>query len=167
MNTKICYLYRDAGNYKVHNECVIQGELSKEQIQSILDCCDMGEYFIPRQVGMPERRFDEYDTEVDHCWFEISEDGFERTNQPANIPLTPRQLVENFALRIEMSYHLEYCPSCNQGGASGMGSVFSLLGCNIYDDHLHQENAGVPENPSEPDATKEQTEDVTSDLVMR
>ena len=39
---------------------------------------------------------------------------------------------------IEMSYHLEYCPSCNQGGASGMGSVFSLLGCNIYDDHLHQ-----------------------------
>ena len=47
MNTKICYLYRDAGNYKVHNECVIQGELSKEQIQSILDCCDMGEYFIP------------------------------------------------------------------------------------------------------------------------
>ena len=43
MNTKICYLYRDAGNYKVHNECVIQGELSKEQIQSILDCCDMGE----------------------------------------------------------------------------------------------------------------------------
>ena len=99
MNTKICYLYRDAGNYKVHNECVIQGELSKEQIQSILDCCDMGEYFIPRQVGMPERRFDEYDTEVDHCWFEISEDGFERTNQPANIPLTPRQLVENFALR--------------------------------------------------------------------
>lgn len=51
MNTKICYLYRDADNYKVHNECVIQGELSKEQIQSILDCCDMGEYFIPRQVG--------------------------------------------------------------------------------------------------------------------
>lgn len=68
---------------------------------------------------------------------------------------------------IEMSYHLEYCPACNQGGASGMGSVFSLLGCNIYDDHLHQENAGVPENPSEPDATKEQTEGITSDLVMR
>lgn len=68
---------------------------------------------------------------------------------------------------IEMSYHLEYCPACNQGGASGMGSVFSLLGCNIYDDHLSQGNAGVPENPSEPDATKEQTEGMTSDLVMR
>ena len=68
---------------------------------------------------------------------------------------------------IEMSYHLEYCPACNQGGASGMGSVFSLLGCNIYDDHLPQGNAGVPENPSEPDAAKEQTEGMTSDLVIR
>ncbi len=37
---------------------------------------------------------------------------------------------------IEMSYHLEYCLACNQGGSSGMGSVFSLLGCNIYDAHL-------------------------------
>lgn len=99
MNTKISYLYRDADNYKVHNECVIEGELSGEQIRSILDCCDLGEYFIPSQVGMPEKRFDKYDAEVDHCWFEISEDGFERTNQPANIPLTASQLVENFAVR--------------------------------------------------------------------
>ena len=68
---------------------------------------------------------------------------------------------------IEMSYHLEYCLACNQGGSSGMGSVFSLLGCNIYDAHLPQGNAGVPENPSEPDAAKEQTEGMTSDLVMR
>ena len=44
---------------------------------------------------------------------------------------------------IEMSYHLEYCPACNQGGASGMGSVFSLLGCNIYDEHDECDNAAV------------------------
>ena len=68
---------------------------------------------------------------------------------------------------IEMAYHLEYCPACNQGGSSGMGSVFSLLGCNIYDAHLPQGNAGVPENPSESDTTKEQTEDMASNLVMR
>ena len=42
----------------------------------------MGEYFIPRQVGMPERKFDEYDTEADHCWFELSKEGFEYTEQP-------------------------------------------------------------------------------------
>lgn len=99
MNTKISYLYRDADNYKVHNECVVEGELSKEQIQSILDCCDMGEYFIPSQVGMPEKKFDEYDAEADHCWFEISEDGFERTDQPADVPLNAEQLVESFTVR--------------------------------------------------------------------
>ena len=97
MNTKIRYLYRDADNYKVFNECIVQGEISEEQVCKILDCCDMGEYFIPSQVGMPERKFDEYDTEADHCWFELNKDGFEYTDQPADISLTARQLAENFA----------------------------------------------------------------------
>ena len=57
----------------------------------------MGEYFIPRQVGMPERKFDEYDTKADHCWFELSKEGFEYTDQPANVSLTAQQLAENFA----------------------------------------------------------------------
>ena len=98
LNTKISYLYRDADNYKVHNECVVQGEISEKQIRQILDCCDMGEYFIPRQVGMPERKFDEYDTEADHCWFELSKEGFEYTKQPANVSLTVQRLAENFAV---------------------------------------------------------------------
>ena len=76
-----------------------RGNYPRSKSKAFLIAVTWGNNFIPRQVGMPERRFDEYDTEVDHCWFEISEDGFERTNQPANIPLTPRQLVENFALR--------------------------------------------------------------------
>ena len=57
MNTKISYLYRDAGNYKRYNECIIAGALSAKQIRAILDCCDMGEYFIPRQVGLPALRY--------------------------------------------------------------------------------------------------------------
>ena len=97
MNTKISYLYRDADNYKVYNECIVQGEISEDQIRQILDCCDMGEYFIPRQVGLPERKFDEYDTEADHCWFELSQEGFEYTEQPANVSLTAQQLTENFS----------------------------------------------------------------------
>ena len=32
MNTRICYLYRDSDNYKVHNMCVIHGELTDSQI---------------------------------------------------------------------------------------------------------------------------------------
>ena len=50
---------------------------------------------------------------------------------------------------IEMAYHLEYCPACNQGGASGMMNLLSLMGCNLYDVHLcHQErpdtNSTIP-----------------------
>ena len=97
MNTKISYLYRDADNYKVHNECVIEGGLTEQQIETIMDCCDCGEYFIPGQVGMPERKFDEYDSEADHCWFELSRDGFEQTSRPADISLTAEQLVSNFS----------------------------------------------------------------------
>ena len=46
---------------------------------------------------MPERKFDEYDTKADHCWFELSTEGFEYTDQPANVSLTAQQLAENFA----------------------------------------------------------------------
>lgn len=83
MNTKIHYLYRDADNYKVHNSCVIKGVLTPEQINVILSCCDAGEYFIPNQVGLPERKFEKIDPQVDHCWFELTRDDFEYTDQPA------------------------------------------------------------------------------------
>ena len=82
MNTKISYLYRDADNYKMHNKCVIAGTLTTEQARTIKDSCEMGEYFIPRQVGLPERRFDRYDPAVDHCWFELDEDCFSETVEP-------------------------------------------------------------------------------------
>ena len=97
MNTQIRYLYRDASNYKVENECVVAGTFTQEQIAQILDCCDLGEYFIPTQVGLPEQRFDRYDPEEDHCWFELSEDGFEETAKPATVGISAEQLVENFA----------------------------------------------------------------------
>ena len=37
---------------------------------------------------------------------------------------------------IEMAYHLEYCPECQQGGIAGAMSLFSLMGCNLEDVHL-------------------------------
>ena len=96
MNTKISYLYRDADNYKKVNECVIAGALTAEQICVIKDCCDMGEYFIPSQVGLPERRFDRYDPAVDHCWFELDEDSFSETIEPPTVALTAAELVNRF-----------------------------------------------------------------------
>ena len=97
MNTQIRYLYRDASNYKMENECVVHGTFTQEQIAQIMDCCDLGEYFIPSQVGLPEQRFGRYDAEEDHCWFELSEDGFEETAKPATVGISAEQLVENFS----------------------------------------------------------------------
>ncbi len=81
----------------MHNECVVAGELTPEQIMQIMDCCDSGEFFIPSQVGLPEGRFDDIAPEDDHCWFELSADGFEPTAKPATAEVSTAQLVENFA----------------------------------------------------------------------
>ena len=70
MNTKIYYLYRDASNYKVLNHCVVKGLLTEEQKDIILSSLYEEEYFIPHKVGMPEKRFDKWDDELDHIWFE-------------------------------------------------------------------------------------------------
>lgn len=99
-NTKISYLYRDAENNHVHNECVVEGCITEEMKSSILSCLDMAEYFIPSQVGMPERTFvDEgydYDASVDHPWFELEEDGFEETEDAPTIDKTAQELVDAF-----------------------------------------------------------------------
>ena len=95
-NTKISYLYRDADNYKTYNECIVAGSLSESQQKTIIDCLHEGEYFIPRQVGLPEKRFDDGWTDADHCWFELSEDSFESTADTPTIALRASDLVEAF-----------------------------------------------------------------------
>lgn len=37
---------------------------------------------------------------------------------------------------IEMTYHMEYCQNCQQGGIEGAMSLFALMECNLYDVHL-------------------------------
>lgn len=96
MNTKINYLYRDADNYKVHNECVVQGTISAEQIAVILECLDEGEYFIPHLVGLPEKRFDTFDPQVDHPYFELSEDSFAETMESETVEVQVDELVSAF-----------------------------------------------------------------------
>lgn len=95
MNTKISYLYRDAYNYKVHNECVVKGTLTEEQIETIMDCLDCGEYFIPHKVGLTENKFGE-ETDADHDFFEMDSDGFEQTKEAPTAFITADALVEAF-----------------------------------------------------------------------
>ena len=94
MNTRINYLYRDADNYKMPQCCILSGGLTYEKEKEILNCLESGEYFIPRQVGLPEKRFDRYDPAVDHCWFEW--DGFCLTEAPSTIALSVEELLNNF-----------------------------------------------------------------------
>lgn len=109
MNTKINYLYRDADNYKMHNECVIAGSISEEQKAIILESLDAGEYFIPHKVGLPERRFDYFGPEVDYPWFELNEYSFEETVEAPTVEITASELVQAFSLFQEESWESGNC----------------------------------------------------------
>ena len=95
-NTKINYLYRDANNFKVHNEAVIEGLLTEQQMDDIINCLDEGEYFVPSAVSLPECKFDKYDPEADHPWFELYRDGFETTNNAPTVNVTAEELYQLF-----------------------------------------------------------------------
>lgn len=96
VNTKIQYLYRDAANYKVTNTVIIPGRMTEEQIKRILATLDEGEYFQPHKVGLPEKRFDKEDPELDHPWFELTKEDFSETTEAATLQITPRELVRRF-----------------------------------------------------------------------
>lgn len=95
MNTKINYTYRDRGNFHVHNEAIIPGELTAEQQEEILRCCDSKEWFVPSQVGLSEQRFENW-TEDDTPFFEVGDPFFELTNEAPTVNITPLLLVIAF-----------------------------------------------------------------------
>lgn len=70
-NTVLYYLYRDGANYKIQNSVVLSGSFTDAEISVMESKLNEGVYFIPYDVGLPEKRFDKWDYEVDHCWFEL------------------------------------------------------------------------------------------------
>lgn len=93
MNTLIEYMYRDGSNYKMWNKAIVSGILTEEQSQDIFSSCDDGEYFVPRQVGLPEERFDDVNND-DHCWFELQ--SIEDTEQEATVEIAASELHQKF-----------------------------------------------------------------------
>lgn len=93
MNTRINYLYRDADNYKVRNECIIRGELTEEQEKRIIGSLDEETYFVPACVGMPEEKFGS-ETEADHPWFEWC--GTEPTERKPTLDIDAEELTVRF-----------------------------------------------------------------------
>lgn len=108
LNTKIAYAYRDASNYKVHNECIIKGEMTDSLKERILACRSEGEWFIPRAVGLPEQRFAEWDEQDDHPWFELYDDSFSSTYERATVDMTCKELVAAFESCKDCWEALEY-----------------------------------------------------------
>lgn len=100
-NTRIDFLYRDASNYKVPNTCVIEGVLSKEDIEVIIrhlydTNVEAGEgWFIPSMVGLDGERFSD-ETEDDHPFFELSRDSFSITEDAPDTAVTAEGLVHAF-----------------------------------------------------------------------
>lgn len=95
MNTQIEYFYRDGGNWKTWNECIIKGEMTEEQEERIIACLEDEEYFIPSRIHecLPENT-----NESDYCeqfpWFEWN--GFTLTETAPDINLTVDELVARF-----------------------------------------------------------------------
>lgn len=50
---------------------------------------------------------------------------------------------------IEMTYHLEHCPNCQQGGIASALNLVSLIGCNIYDEHNETSAEDLSEDHSQ------------------
>ena len=95
MNTLLKYIYWDKDGHKMHNECIINGELTLTHKAIIFGCLKDGECFVPSKVGLPEKRFGTW-TEEDDIWFELPLDCLEFTEDPANVAITPEQLVSSF-----------------------------------------------------------------------
>ena len=73
-NLKFEYLYRDAGNYKLFGNLVLSNpnQISPEEAalnmkSKLID----GEFFDPIKVNIPMFELFEYDSQLDHEWYEF------------------------------------------------------------------------------------------------
>lgn len=82
-----------------------------------------------------------YDELYDHFDAEISD-----TNGNGKLlrgELKQREEINELIMTedcIEMTYHLEYCQNCQQGGIEGTAALLSLMGCNLYEEHITDES---------------------------
>jgi hypothetical protein len=94
-NTRIDYLYRDAGNYKVYDSIIVAGVLTEQEQKDLHDALD-SDCFIPEQVGMRALQ-SELKAEAPGCdgaWHEISEISI--TEDPTTFPGTAHELLAKF-----------------------------------------------------------------------
>lgn len=96
LNTGFDYLYRDADNYKCRYQAIVRGEMTREQIETIIDCCEDRIYFLPEQVGLPFGHLIgfEFDPQSDHPWCE--QESVYLTPLAPTVNMTAEELVAAF-----------------------------------------------------------------------
>lgn len=93
-NTRLNYLYRDAGNWKCAQYAILPGVMTDDVFQELVSCCEDGQgLFIPEQVGLPLIR-DWETTEDDHPYCELED--FELVNDGLTTGMTIGELLERF-----------------------------------------------------------------------
>jgi len=92
MNTRFCYLYRDACNYKTFNEIVISGTLDFGQLFPFLKDKT---FFIPSEVGLDNLQPEEW-TANDHIWHEIED--IQSTMDIPTATIDATQLLKKFRI---------------------------------------------------------------------
>ena len=100
----------------------------------------------------------------DNCYWSVSYDelyhhfGVEITDSNESAKLLEKELRQREEINelimtedaIEMTCHLRYCPQCQSDPAS----LFSVLGCNLYDDHEAEHNHEPANEFSDEDETQ-------------
>lgn len=84
-----------------------------------------------------------YDELYDHFGVEVSD--INDNGKLLKEKLQQREEINELIMTedcIEMTYHLEYCQNCRQGGVNGTADLLSLMGCNLYDLHFTHEEKG-------------------------
>jgi hypothetical protein len=72
------YLYRDASNYKAWGSLLLEGSVTKEDIEVLRARLDGGEFFIAEQVGVPTLyaelwKLSNGPSDDDHVWHTFHE----------------------------------------------------------------------------------------------
>lgn len=90
MNTAIPYLYRDSSNYKVHDELVVEGELTTAGIASIREVLIDGVWFDPVPLNLRHRGSElaNFPTDDDHDWHELVLDDVNLTEAAATLTMS-------------------------------------------------------------------------------
>jgi hypothetical protein len=102
-NTKLNYLYRDAGNYKTHGHVIFSNpdnlsveKIEKEFRKQLID----SEFFDPDELKIPRLKHEafSYDPELDHSWNEF--DSFKETDEQITMGQNISEFSQDFIFKI-------------------------------------------------------------------